>query len=144
MIDRAIEILEKGECSVVVITSSNKVITGKGTSVRPLFEIIKKNNEELSGGAVADKVIGKAAACLLCRAKVSRVFGFLMSEPALDLLNRYNISASYGKLVKVIMNRYGTDMCPMEKTVADVEDINECFEKIKEFISSTPPPGKYK
>ena len=43
MIDRAIEILEKGECSVVVITSSNKVITGKGTSVRPLFEIIKKN-----------------------------------------------------------------------------------------------------
>ncbi|NMA06917.1 MAG: DUF1893 domain-containing protein [Ruminococcaceae bacterium] len=142
MIDRAVELLSKGECTVVAITTSNEVITGNGTSVRPLFEIVEKNQEALSGGAVADRVIGKAAACLLCRSKVSSVFAYLMSEPALKLLDKYKISVSYEKLVKAIMNRNGTDLCPMEKTVADVEDINECFEKIKEFIKSTPPPER--
>ena len=34
------------------------------------------------------------------------------------------ITVHYGELAEHILNRDGTDICPMERTVADVDDVD--------------------
>ena len=58
-----------------------------------------------------------------------------MSQSGLDFLIRHGIECSYGALCEKIINRDKTDICPMEKAVADVDDIDEGIERIKNKLS---------
>ena len=58
-----------------------------------------------------------------------------MSEPALERLRNAGIEVEYENVVSNIINRAGTDICPVEKLVAGVPDIKECVGKIGTFLS---------
>ena len=47
------------------------------------------------------------------------------------ILEKYNIPYEYGTLTESIKNRVGTDVCPMEKTVMNTEDLSEAFRLLK-------------
>ena len=128
------------KCSVAAVTVDGRIFCDFGSSVRPLFRICSAHGDQLRGGAVADKIIGKAAACLLIDAGVSEAFAYLMSESALELLQLHGISVSFATLTPMIENRDGTDMCPMEKTIFDCDDIKECVARIACFISEVSYP----
>ena len=51
---------------------------------------------------------------------------------ALELLKQYHILVTYDKLVNNIINRKGDDLCPMEKAVLDINDIDKAFAILKE------------
>lgn len=140
MIAQAKQIIFDTGCSVAAVTMSGEIYTDKGPSVRPLYRIYTAHKQALRGAAVADKIIGKAAACLLCDAAVSGVFAFLMSVSALELLQRHHIKADYQQLVPFIENRTATDLCPMEKTVVDCDDLSTCIKRIAQFIETVPLP----
>jgi hypothetical protein len=48
------------------------------------------------------------------------------------ILEKYNIKYSADKIVDYILNVKGDDKCPMEKTVADIEDPQKAYETLKE------------
>ena len=141
MLQHAISLLNEDTCSVAVITRAEGVYTDIGLSVRPLYYIYEAHKDAIRGACVADKVVGKAAAALLCDAGVSAVYGGVMSESALSLLNSFGISARWSTLVPHIQNRKGDDLCPMEKTVLDCDDPAECARRIGEFIATHQPPA---
>ena len=57
-----------------------------------------------------------------------------MSKDAVDIFSRFSIQYEYDELTNMIINRAGDGPCPMEQTVAQIEDPNEAFEAIKQTL----------
>ena len=57
-----------------------------------------------------------------------------MSKDAKKYLIKHNIECSYNQLVDNIINRKGTDICPMEKTVKDIDDYEVGYEALKQKL----------
>jgi hypothetical protein len=89
---------------------------------------------DLCGYSAADLIVGKAAAMLFVKAGISEVYGEIMSKAGADFLIAHDIPFSYGTLTEKIINRRGDDICPMEKTVADILDIDAGYEALRKKI----------
>ena len=51
-----------------------------------------------------------------------------MTKKAKEILEKNGIKVTFETLTDKIINRTGTDICPMEKAVMDIEDIDDQFE----------------
>ncbi|TPF85804.1 hypothetical protein BW13_08765 [Bifidobacterium sp. UTCIF-37] len=100
---------------------SDEILTGFGRGVRPLLQWLA-DGRSLLGYSAADRVVGKGAALLYARLGVVAVYGETMSEAGLATLQAQGIAASYGTLVPVILNRAHTGVCPIERSVAAIDD----------------------
>ncbi len=85
----------------------------------------------LAGYSVADTVVGKAAALLFVKCKIKCVYAETLSEKGERILRLYGLDFEYGTLAKCIINRAGTDICPMEKAVEDTDDPEEAYLLLK-------------
>lgn len=140
MIEKAKDLIRQKQCSVAVVTARGEVLTDTGSSVRPLLRLYAQHREDLHDAAVADKIIGRAAACILCEARVREVFAFVMSQSGKELLDRYHIPCAYETMVPFIANMRGDDLCPMEKTVEGLDDLMLCVERLQDFVRDTVEP----
>ena len=61
----------------------------------------------------------------------AEVYGEVMTATARDLLEANGIRTEYGTLTEHIINRKGTDICPMEKAVANICDPAEAEAAIR-------------
>lgn len=102
-----------------VLCNQKTVLTDNRRGIRPLLDLLE-NSTDVAGYAVADKVVGKAAAYLYCLLKISSLYANVISEPALAVLHQQGISVEYGMLVPAIQNRSGDGFCPMESAVLNV------------------------
>ncbi len=119
-LDRAVALLHR-EGYTCVLCDKDRVMTSRKTGIAPLLEYLS-NGESLKGAAAADRIIGKAAAMLLLSAGVTAVYGEVMSETALALLQEGGVSVRYDTLTPMIRNRTNTGPCPMEQAVAELTD----------------------
>lgn len=121
-----------------VILKDNQIYLSKDNSIRPLLNLLNENID-LKGYVLADKVIGKAQAFLCVKANISKVYTYCLSKEGKMLLDKYNIEYEYTNLVENILNNKGNDICPMEKTVKDIDNpeiaFKELNKKIKELDS---------
>ncbi len=85
------------------------------------------NGVDLSGYSVADVVVGKAAALLFVRCGIKSVFAKTLSQSAKNVFELYGVAYEYETLTERIINRAGTDTCPMEKAVWDINDPDEAY-----------------
>lgn len=102
------------------------VITSEKRGIEPILLWIHEGTD-LAGACVADRVVGKAPALLYTLTGVSHVFAYTMTTDAMRIFERAGISYSYDEETDKIINRMGTDICPMEKTVSSLEDPEEAF-----------------
>lgn len=133
--DRAKEMLAAEEATFVVIRNNQIIYHDKGNGVRPIMKVLDSNPEILKDAIIVDKIIGKAAAMMLSMGKSVRVHGNLMSQAAAEYLERKGIEHSYERCINVISNRTGDGICPLERAVADIEDEQEAYNKLKETIA---------
>ncbi len=115
----------------IVLVKDDIIYEDKAKGIRPMLNYIL-NNYDLRGFSVADKVVGKGAAVLFIYANIKEVYAKVISKVALELLKQYHILVTYDKLVNNIINRKGDDLCPMEKAVLDINDIDKAFAILKE------------
>ena len=87
-----------------------------------------------TGCAAADRVIGKAAACLYVLLGVERVYAGIVSEPAKEIFENNGIALEYDSLVELIENRTRTGLCPMETAVIDISDPREAPGRIRKAL----------
>lgn len=120
-IDRAKDLLLADDVLGCVACNGGETITGSGRGVRPLLVWLAEGRR-LDGFSAADRVVGKGAALLYTRLGVKAVWAEVMSKAGLDSLRMNGIEASYGTLVPMIVNRAGTGMCPIERSVESIDD----------------------
>ncbi len=120
--DAARAMIDAGECSVALFFDGAVQKTATGRGIGPLLGLYDASPEAFAGAAVADKVIGRAAAMILALAGASAVYASVMSESGRDMLSLHGVKWACAELAPFIVNRDGTGMCPVEQSVADESD----------------------
>lgn len=89
------------------------------------------DGSNLNGYSVADTVVGKAAALLFVKCGIKNVFAKVLSESGKRALEKFGVCYEYETLTPKIVNRAGTDICPMEKAVINTENAEEAYVLLK-------------
>lgn len=132
---RLIDILHQSGCSCV-IASQQELFIGRERGIKDLYHLFKNTPQLLCGSAIADKVVGKGAAALMALGGVARLYADVISRPALTLLEEVGVAVSYSLIVPNIINRAGTDICPVEALCAACATPAECLPEIEHFINA--------
>lgn len=133
MLAKTKRILNERSLSLVVI-KDNEIFTSDKKGVLPVLELLEDGKATLSNAVAADKVIGGAAAYLFVKGGISEVYGDLMSEKGVAVLEQSGIPYFYGTLVPYIINRKGDDFCPLEKLCMDCDNAEDAYKRIKGFL----------
>lgn len=117
--------------SLMILKDGEAIFMSSEEGMRPLFEAINRLGlHKLEGSLVVDKIVGKAAALLVSYFKAGEVRCAVMSAKAKEVLDKRGIEYHAEKVTPEIMNKLGTDICPFEKAVLDVEDPQEGYERL--------------
>ena len=114
----------------ICLCKDGKCIYSDKRGIAPMINFIGRG-DDLTGYSVADTVVGKAAALLFVKCGIKSVFAKTLSEYGKNVLERYGIKFEYAILTERIINREGTDVCPMEKAVMNTDDPEEAYEILK-------------
>lgn len=137
---RLADILHFGNHSLVVEDTGGTVHVFDSRGVADLYALLHSQPELLKGANVADKVIGKGAAALMCLGGVAQVYTDVLSRPALELFSASGVEyVVYDHLVPGIINRAGTGLCPVETLCLPCATPSECLPLIRGFILRQQP-----
>ena len=112
----------------VIVKNAEILFSSSKKGIQPFFDALeaRSKNEYLDCG-IADRVIGKAAIMLAAYLGASEVYTPLASQHAINASLNLNLNLIYDESVAFIINRTQTGMCPMEKVVLEVEDVEEGY-----------------
>ena len=110
----------------LIVENNGETTTYCQHGVKDLLYLTANEPERLKGAVVADKRVSKAAACLMIEGGVKRVNTPLVSTPARQMLEAAGIALYAREEVPLMMNRDGTDLCPMEKKLLDAKTPEQC------------------
>ena len=102
--------------------------------VKPILSKLNENINFYKDADIEDTVVGKAAASLYVLERINFVYAHTLSESAKTYLEKNNIPFKYDELVKEIRNRTNTGMCPLEKSVIDIDDPILAKEAIEDTV----------
>lgn len=117
----------------IALCRDGEIIVDDGRGISPMMKFIGAGME-LSGYSAADVIVGKAAAMLFVKAGVVSVHGSTMSEAGKAYLESHGVACTWDTLTERIKNRAGTDICPMEKAVAEISDAEAGYAALKRRI----------
>lgn len=116
----------------LVLARGEEIIYSKARGVKPLVDLLCR---DLDGFSAADRVVGKGAAFCYIALSVKAVWTRVISAPAKQLLEQSGVAVYYDTLVSRIENRAGTDYCPIESAVLEIDDTDTAIIKIKETLN---------
>lgn len=133
-IEIAKKYLNEENLTIAVVKSKKLIFKSKEKGIKPIYKLAKEMKEIAKDGVLADKVIGKGAALLCKYIGIKEVYGELISESAIKLLEDENIKFSYLNTTEYIKNRDNTDLCPIENMAMNIEDGEILLERIETFL----------
>lgn len=104
-----------------VLHVNGREYTSFERGVKPLLSFLD-SEVSFSGALAADKTVGAGAAYLYVLLGVRALWANVISEAAVAVLAKNGIEVFYSECVPHIINRQGTDVCPIEKAVASAEN----------------------
>ena len=131
-----IDILHSEGLTLVVKSGDGTIHRFTQRGVKDLLTLVTTAPEVLHNAIIADKAVGKAAAACMVQGGVKQVWADVMSEPAMTLLRAYRVEAECSTLVDHIINRAGTDWCPMERLSREIDDPATIIQKIQDFFTT--------
>lgn len=117
----------------IVLIDEKEIIVSDQKGIILLLELIN-SNKKLENFSIADKVVGKAVAILILKANIKNVYAKTLSVSAKNLLEKRHVNVKYSFLVDVIKNKDNTDICPMERAVENIDDIETGYRILKEKV----------
>lgn len=126
-------LLEKDK-SLVIVKDGRIVFEDKEKGIKPLLKALEERQELISGGALADRVIGKAGAMLSIKAGINRIYSEVISESAINMLVDKGIDTQYRVKVPVILNRDKSGLCPIENIAKNHTKVEGLINDIKVFL----------
>ncbi len=114
----------------IALCKGDKILTSDKKGITPMVEFID-SGINLKGYSLADLIVGKAVAMLYVKAEIVAVYAKTISKPAIQVLKNNHISFYYDILTDKIINRKGNDLCPMEKVVLDIDNVDTAYHLIK-------------
>ncbi len=137
--ERAEKLLKEGGYTCV-LEKDGRIFTSTERGIRPLIRLLDEG-ADFKGGFAADKIVGRAAAFLYVRLGIGGLYADVLGKGGRSLLEAHGIPVRFGALAERIINRAGTDLCPMEKATEEISDPEEAEralrKKLEELRSGT-------
>ena len=127
------QILNKTAASCV-IRNQGEIRIFQNRGIKDLYELYQTEPHFLKGADIADKVVGKAAASIMCLGGVANLHTPVISHSALDILKNRPIKVSYNQEVPYIINRQQNGWCPLEKATYHLTSLDDIWQTIDHFI----------
>ena len=129
--------LRAEDLHLIILKDGKTVFTSNEEGMQPLFDAIDIFGLPiLRKSVIIDKVVGKAAALLITYFDAWKVHCIVLSIRALEFLDNRGIKHYEERVIPEIKNKLGTDICPFEKSVLDVEDPEEGYELLSAKLKS--------
>lgn len=133
-IEIAKKYLKEENLTIIAVKNKKIVFKSKEKGIKPIYTLALEMKEVAKDSVLADRVIGKGAAILCKHIGIKEVYGEVISESAMEVLEKANIKFSYGDTTEHIKNRDKTGLCPIENMAMDIEDQNLLMKRIGEFL----------
>ena len=138
--DRDLELaksrLKDRDLTLVIVKEGKVIFETRSQGVGDFLQAIEKLGKRLVASAVADKIVGAAAAMLCVYSEVSSVFAVTISEEGIRVLEDNDIIYQFENEVPNILNHDKTDICPFEKLVIGSREPKQAYTKLKSFAES--------
>ena len=134
LVKTAKQLLTEGSYTCVLYDGTH-TLSATQRGVQPLLQWLDAE-QNLTSYVAADRVVGKAAAYLYVLLGITAVHAGVISRPALAVLERYGIKASYDTIVDAIQNRTKDGFCPMERAVWEIDDPKEAHRAIMQTLAA--------
>ncbi len=132
MLIEAKYLLEKEKASLVLLREGKEPHIDFRSGLIPLWEAFRSG--DWTGGALADRVIGRGAAFLAVAMELSSVYSPLMSRGAVVFFNNRGIEFYYEVQVDRIKDRSGKGLCPMEALLEGIEEGDAAIQRLNRFF----------
>lgn len=126
-LERAKREFKKTKAAFVIVRDGKIVAQSAEKGVAPFFFAVNGLGEQVKNASLADKIVGKAIALLAVNSQMVSVYTPLISDPAVKVLNDYNVYWEADQIVDMILNRNKDDQCPIEKMVTTCDTPEEAF-----------------
>ncbi len=136
-LDMAKNLLTTNKRSLVIVKNREILFETSTSGIRGLLIAVEKIGEDMEDSAVADKIVGEAAAQLCAFTHVREVYAVTLSQCGKDVLEENGIRYEFEDLVPHILNFRKTDLCPFEKIVAGSSSPKEALERLKKATRIT-------
>jgi hypothetical protein len=128
--------LRKHNCALVIVKDGKILFETNASGIRGFLIALEKSGKNMEGSAIADKIVGEAAAQLCAYSHVRDVYAVVLSQCGKDVLEKNNIHYKFENLVPHILNTKQTDLCPFEKLVAGSNSPEEAYERLRRGTST--------
>lgn len=135
-IEIAKKILNEEDQKIVVVKDGQVVFKSMDRGIKPMYYLARNMMDDAKGSSLADRVIGKGAAILCNYLGVKRIYAVLISEKAIEVLDKETIEYEFKEKCEYIKNRDKTDFCPIEKRSLDTENPQVLLDRIGVFLNS--------
>jgi len=113
--NKEFEKFAKSDFGLEIWAGGKAVFSSKKEGIKGILEFIKKKKRTTKDLIVFDKKVGNAVSLLCVYLKAKKVYGVVGSQSAGKTLKKNKIKFHFSKTIPNILNKYETDLCPMEK-----------------------------
>jgi hypothetical protein len=135
-IELARNLMDKENKAIVIVKGKRVIFSSEERGIKPVYTALNELKDEFRGSSAADKAVGKAAAMIYAYAGIKEISTVLISEGAINVLNKTPITYEYEKSVPYIKNRDRSGMCPVETISLKTDNIDELLAEISSFLNS--------
>ena len=133
-LEQAKKLLRERSLAFAVVKDGQIVGISVSRGVVDLLALLDNHGAALVGASLADKLVGKAVAAMVCQTGIRAVYTPLLSQPALDMLRCYDVPLEYDELVPMILSRNGKVRGPLEQLLLEVHDPAQAVEVLRGFL----------
>jgi hypothetical protein len=126
-LQKARALLETEQHAIVFVRGGLVLGVGDRRGVIDLLNLAETVGPDAAGAAVADRVVGRAAALVYCHLGVAAIYAQRLSEGGAAALEQGAVHAEWSERVEVILNRARDGICPFERAAATVDDPAEAI-----------------
>jgi hypothetical protein len=130
-LDLAKDLLKKGNYALVIVKNGQVLLETSAPGIRGFLMASDMIGKSMEGSALADKIVGEAAAQLCAYSQVREVYAVVLSQCGKNVLEKNRIHYEYENMVPHILNVKKTDLCPFEKLVAGSRSPEEAHERLR-------------
>ena len=128
--------LHENNLNLVIVRKEEVVFETGAHGIGGFLLAIEKLGKNMVDSAVADRIIGRAAALLCAYSEVASAFAVTISEDGIQILRENAIPYKYENVVLHILSYDRKDICPFEKLTADLKNPKEAYARLKKVGSS--------
>ncbi len=129
--------LKQNKSSLIVLKEGKIIFESSADGIRPLFDAEKNVGlANLEDSIIVDKIVGKAAALIVSYFKVKEVHCEMLSHRGKIILDKMVRLYSTENLIPEVLNKAGTDICPFEREVLDIDNPEEAYNQLYKKLES--------